>query len=101
MPSQVKTRLIDDGDRMVAIRTQDIEAILDHNKRLQNQSQKFAGHGEGRWHHIATIPNVIIEKWMIEDGVNLLAMRGEEFEKFIEKKLRDPDNAWLRTTRKF
>jgi hypothetical protein len=99
--SQVKTQLIDDGDRMVAKRTQDIEAILDHNKRLQNQSQKFGGYGDARWHHVATIPNVIIEKWMIEDGVNLLAMRSEEFEKFIEKKLRDPDNAWLRTTRKF
>jgi hypothetical protein len=81
-----------------AERIQDVEEILEQNKALQNENQKFAGD----WHHLGTIPNVILEKWMNEDGCNPLAMSGDEFGKYIKKKLRDPDNAWLRTTnRKF
>jgi len=98
--SQVRTRpYVDEGEGTITWqRTQDIEPILEANKRRQNEPQKWAGGGDARWHHLAEIPNVIIEKWMNEDGVNLIAMRGEEFAKFIKKKLRDPDNAWLRAT---
>lgn len=79
-------------------RIQDIEPILDRNKALQNEAHPFAVD----WHHIGTIPNVILEKWMNEEGVNILKMPAEEWGQFIKRKLRDPDNMWLRTTdRKF
>lgn len=79
-------------------RIQDVEAILERNKQLQNMPQKWAG----EWHHIASIPNVILERWMNEDGVNMLALSGDEFDRIVKRKLRDPDWAWLRTTnRKF
>ncbi len=79
---------------MVVNRVQDIEPIIDINKALQNESQKWAGD----FHHIGTIPNVVLEKWINDEGVNILAMPNEEFGQFIKRKLRDPDNAWLRTT---
>lgn len=76
-------------------RLQDVEPIIEHNKRLQGESQ----HSDwGR--HIASIPNVILEKWINEDGVNYLALPGDEFGLMIKRKLRDPDYAWLRTTDK-
>lgn len=82
-----------DGD-LVVNRVQDVEPIIDANKALQSVAQKWAGD----FHHIGTIPNVILEKWINESGVNILAMPNEEFGQFIKRKLRDPDNAWLRTT---
>lgn len=84
--------------KIYAVRSQDVEAILEHNKQIQNIDQKWAG----EWHHIGTIPNVIIEKWMNDEGCNLLAMTGDEFDLFVKKKLRSSEWAWLRTTnRKF
>lgn len=73
-------------------RVQDVEPILDHNKALQNTPQKSE-----YFRHTASIPSIIIERWCIELGVNLLRMSGREFGELIQKKLRDPDWAWLRT----
>jgi hypothetical protein len=92
--SDVITRVhYDASERTVTFeRVQDVEAILEHNKRLQSMPQKSDW---GR--HIATIPNVILEKWMKEDGVNLLGLSSEEWGAFIRKKLADPDYRFLRT----
>lgn len=73
-------------------RLQDVEPIIENNKRLQNEPQRSDW---GR--HVASIPNVIIERWINEDGVNYLALPGPEFAKLIKRKLRDPDWMWLRT----
>lgn len=97
--SGVITRLHKDAsDGMIyAERIQDVEAILERNKDLQAHRQKAE-----TFHQIGTIPNVILEKWINEDGVNYLALPGDEFGKLVKRKLRDPDYAWLRTTdRKF
>lgn len=98
--SDVLTRsFLDRSDGSVTFeRIQDIEPILDLNKYLQNEPQKWAG----TWHHIGIIPNVVLEKWTNEEGVNVLGMSSEEWGQFIKRKLRDPDNKWLRATdRKF
>ncbi len=76
-------------------RVQDVEPIIEANKALQNTTQKSDW---GR--HIARIPNVILEKWINEDGVNYLALPAEEFGKMIKRKLRDPDYRWLLVTDK-
>ena len=80
--------------KVVVERCQDIETILDRNKYLQNEAQTWAGD----WHHIGSIPNVVIEKWMNDEGVNILKMPADEWGQFIKRKLRDPENMWLRTT---
>lgn len=82
-----------DGN-LVVNRVQDVQDIIDRNRYLQGESQKFAG----TFHHIGCVPNVILEKWMNESGENILAMSGEEFGQFVKRKLRDPDNAAFRTT---
>lgn len=72
--------------------TQDVEPILDNNKILQNTPQRSDW---GR--HIASIPNIVIDKWSKDHGVNLLALPKDEFTKFVRRKLNDPDWRWLRT----
>jgi hypothetical protein len=73
---------------------QDCEDIIERNKQLRSMPQRSDW---GR--HIASIPNVILLRWMEEDGANVLAMSGEEFGAFIKKKLADPDWAHLRVDR--
>lgn len=76
------------------VRTQDVEPILDSNKQLASIPQK------GDFRHIGTVPNVILEKWMNEEGAPVLSMNKHEFDKFIRRKLDDPDYAYLRTAPK-
>jgi hypothetical protein len=92
--SEVFSRLtLDRSERLiVSERIQDVEPILERNKALQTIPQKSDW---GR--HVASIPCVIIEKWMNEEGVDLLRMSGEEFARFIRKKINDPDWRHLRT----
>lgn len=87
-----RVHLDNDGDHFTVESVQDVEPILERNKELQKIPQKSDW---GR--HIACIPNVILLKWMNDEGVNLLAMSGEEFGAFIRRKLNDPDWRHLRT----
>lgn len=75
------------------IRTQDVEPILENNKRLQSEPQKADW---GR--HEASVPMVIVEKWLNEEyerGNTSLRFLGPGFDQFMDRKLKDPDNrAW-------
>ena len=73
---------------------QDVEPILERNAWLRAESQKSDW---GR--HIASIPNVILVRWMNEDGVNVLGMSSEEWGSYIRRKLGDPDWRHLRVDR--
>jgi hypothetical protein len=90
--SWVETRASFDDGKLIFERVQDVEPILDHNKALQNTAQK-----RGDFRHIGTIPNVILEKWMNEEGAPVLTMSKDEFARFIRRKLNDPDWRHLRT----
>jgi hypothetical protein len=77
---------------IVAESMQDVEPILEHNKALQGEAQRSDW---GR--HVASIPNVLIVKWLNEEGADVLRMGSEEFGAFIKRKLADPDWRHLRT----
>ena len=74
------------------MRIQDVEPEIEQNKAFAN-----AGQQTGDFHHIGSIPNVILEKWMQESGVDLFQLPKDEFAKFVRKKLDDPDYRFLRT----
>lgn len=77
---------IHDG-RGVWERRQDCEPAVDFAKYQSDVGHKF------EWGRpIGCIPNVIIEKWMNDDGVNVLGMSEPEFRAYIRKKLADSDN---------
>ncbi len=76
---------------------QDIEPILEWNRTARCDEQ----HADwGR--HVARIPNVIYVKWLIEEharGNTSLRLFTSEFDLIVQKKLGDPEWAYLRTDR--
>jgi hypothetical protein len=92
--------LLDRADRRIIASTwQDVEPILEHNKLLRSMPQPSRRRGDwGR--HIASIPNVILVKWLNEEyaaGNTRLRMFTAEFNELVARKLRDPDWKYLRT----
>lgn len=90
--------LLDSNGQDLAIRhVQDVEPILEHNKRLRGEDQRSDW---GR--HVASIPNVIYIQWLDEEhrkGNTDLRLFTPEFDEIVERKLKDPEWAYLRTDR--
>jgi hypothetical protein len=88
--------LLDRGERkIVALSEQDVEPILERNHALRGEPQRSDW---GR--HVATIPNVILVKWLNEEharGNTRLRLFGREFDALVARKLADPDWKFLRT----
>ena len=85
---------LDRAGTVIASATQDVEPILEHNARLRGERQR------GDIRHVATIPNVILLKWLNEAharGNTALRMFTKEFDELVERKLADPDWAYLKT----
>jgi hypothetical protein len=96
----MRTRLLlDRAERkIVAVSEQDVEPILEANQALRGEPSRRRGDW-GR--HVATIPNVILTRWLNEEyarGNVSLRMFSVEFDQLIARKLRDPDWAYLRTS---
>jgi len=93
--SEITGRWHFDGATAVRERVQDVEAIIEHNKRLQTIEQKSDW---GR--HIASIPLIFMEKWLNEEyargNVNLRLFTKQFDQEVVAKKLRDPEFAYLR-----
>jgi hypothetical protein len=92
--------LLDRGERrIIAVSEQDVEPILEANKALRGEPQPPRRRGDwGR--HVATIPNVILVRWLNEEyarGNVGLRMYSKEFDALVAAKLRDPDWKFLRT----
>jgi hypothetical protein len=89
--------LLDHTGTVIASTTQDVEPILERNKRLRAAPQRSDW---GR--HVASIPNVILVQWLNEEharGNVGLRIFTREFDALIARKLADPDWAYLRTDR--
>lgn len=86
----------DAGERKFTfVRVQDVEPYLEHNKQLRTMEQK-----NDAWKHTSTIPNIILMQWLNEEyarGRTGLRLYSKEFDEIIQRKLQDPDWAYLRT----
>jgi hypothetical protein len=90
----VETRLSFDGHDLVAHTYQDVEDIIEENKRWQNERQR------GDFRKVASIPLNIINAWLNEEwarGNVALTLGSREFDELVARKLADPDWRWLRT----
>ncbi len=74
---------------------QNCDPILDHNKRLANDPDIKRKGIKQDWWKCGFIPNVIIEKWMREKGVNVYDPNHMEK---VKKLLMDPEWRYLKTT---
>jgi hypothetical protein len=90
---------LDRGEKLIVVENvQDVEPILERNKLLRSMEQRSDW---GR--HIGTIPNVILTRWLNEEyarGNAKLQMFTKEFDEIVERKLKDPEWAYLRTDMK-
>jgi hypothetical protein len=87
--------LLDHTGTVIASTTQDVEPILECNKRLRAELQRSDW---GR--HVGSIPHVILVKWLDEEharGNTQLRLFTREFNELVARKLADPDWAYLRT----
>jgi hypothetical protein len=96
--SEVLTRVHKDaGERKIHFqRVQDVEPIIENNKRLQTMGQSR----KSDFRHIASIPNIFLERWLNEEyarGNTSITLFGEEMDKLVARKLRDPEWKFLRT----
>lgn len=96
--SEVFSRIhLDSNGQDLAIEhVQDCEPILERNKMLRTLDQV----NTDGMKEIAEIPNVTLIKWLDEEharGNTDLRMFSPEFDLIIQKKLQDPDWAYLRT----
>lgn len=80
-------------DKLTVVRTQDAEPYLEDNKA---QALEADNNWKGDMHKVATIPNLILEKWFKEEGINVFRNNKED-QRLLRKKLNDPDNRFLRT----
>lgn len=81
--------------KIVACTTEDVESVIEQNKREQLLEQK---HEYAR--KVASVPNVILLQWMYEEyrkGNTQLRLFSPEFNALVQRKLQDPDFAYLRT----
>ncbi len=83
-------------DRQLTInRIQDVEPIIENNKRLQSEPQSR----KVPFRHIASVPNVIIERWLAEEarrGNSTIRWGSKELDALIARKIKDPEWKYLR-----
>jgi len=90
-----RIHLDSNGQDIAVEMVQDVEPILEHNKLLRSLAQKSDW---GR--HVASIPNVIMTRWLneeLERGNTTIKMFGPEMDALVDRKLKDPEWAFLRT----
>lgn len=88
----------DDSDGVFTIRTlQDVNPILEHNKALQALNDGFSPSRELK--RVASIPTTIVRKWCKDAGISFrkFMRRPQEFQGWLERKLKDPENRFLLT----
>lgn len=93
--SEVKERLHyeDLTGRLTIERVQDVEPILEANKRAFNDAEKrFKSE---TLNHVARVPLVVLEKWAREKGISYSELLAND--KLMARFLNDPDNRHFRT----
>ena len=83
----------DEADNTVTLNTvQDAQPIVDENKRrFNNYGDKLSVGKRGEWHHAASIPVNIWEKWMQDTNGAI-----QKDSKLLARYLIDPDHKYFK-----
>jgi len=79
-------------------REQNVDILLDANKRLQLDTDYSKKGIKNEWWHYARIPCSIVEKWKNEFGIDVF---NKDHERAVFRKLNDPEYRYLKTTAGF
>lgn len=87
------------GDDGIATlhQTQDVSHIIEANKMMANDDDYTKDGIKQDWWHYARIPNNLIHKWLVEDGINVF---DKNHKKKVFAKLNDPQYRYLKVTGK-
>lgn len=86
---------IEGGQIAVVTREDDLDPFLDLNAALRTMEQDR----KSDFRHHASIPNIVLTQWLNEEwnkGNHNIRFLSEEFNQLVERKLQDPDWAYLR-----
>lgn len=83
-----------DTDSMVVNRVQDVQPLLELNKKELNGDSMYGPAVNKGMRKVASIPLVIIEKWKRELGVDVF---NKDHMPRVKQILNDPEYKWLRT----
>ncbi len=93
-PDTGETQYLDvDGDKVTLETVQDVEPILERNKRLANDTDRARTGVKESWLHAASIPNAVIMQWR-QEGIDVF---NPEHWQAVRRKLNDPEWRYLRT----
>ena len=93
----VRFHLDSNGEDLAIEHVQDVEPILELNKVLRAERQS----NTDGLRHKASVPEVILMKWLDEEyarGNTTIRWGSPEFSELINKKLNDPEYAYLLTS---
>ena len=82
-------------DTTIIRHVQDVNPILENNKRLQGENPFFKSRSAKR---IASIPNNVTYKWMQEDGIYWPSLPKHEKRIYLKRKLNSNEYRYLRTS---
>lgn len=88
--------LLDDG-KMAVNRVSDVGPVLKRNRTLFNDVSTKSQMFKGDMRQVASVPLVVIEKWMKEGLIKNPYNPDAEDKKAFKRLLNDPDNRFLRT----
>lgn len=100
----IKTTLHDRPEGgFIAEYSADVQPNLDHNAALRNDGTK--GWSKSRnFKRVASIPNILIHKWLVEDGFSIYSgkscvpqMAEEDHKKALLRRVNDHNYCKLRT----
>lgn len=87
--------IMEPGSRQFKVRReQDVEPILDANKRMQNDPDYKREGIKRNFQHFAHIPEIVYLQWL-KEGIDALNPHHIDA---VKRKLRDPEYRHLRTT---
>ena len=78
-------------ETLLVERVQDVEPILEHNKKLYSLNDGYSPSRELR--RVASIPLVVVEQWM-KEGIDVY---NRDHWPAVKRKLNDHENLFLRT----
>lgn len=90
-----ETRYHKEDGKTVIEDVQDVEPILEANKRAVANESDYSRFGKSEFRRVASIPMVIVHKWL-KEGIDVF---NKDHWPKVRAKLLDPDNLYLRTTR--
>ena len=78
-------------------RYEDVSAVIEYGKDLQKHEQYSKDGIKNGWWHYFTLPNIIIEKWKNEHGVDVF---NKDHQKAVFRLVNQPEYRYLKTTTK-